>query len=174
MMEIIDINFLEFEHLKHITQRLFNYKSSYKIHPSLDTMNTLATTKVKELESSTKNEVKEFLETVKVDTNISDSDYVKETTIDFCRTQKVKEAIVESIPFLEDANFEKVHHLFDKALRAGLDQNHGHDYLEDFTDRYENARRTAIESGWKLINDATEGGWGRGELAVLDRDWETF
>lgn len=167
MMEVIDINFLELEHLKHITKRLFSYKNKYKIHPTLEIVKTLCTTKIADLDSVIKEQVVNFLNSFDFTTTILDSEYIKSTSIDFCRTQKVKEAIIESLIPLENANFDAVYSLFDKALKAGLDQSHGHEYLEDFEERYEGSRRVAIETGWPIINAETSGGLGRGELAVF-------
>lgn len=52
-------------------------------------------------------------------------------------------------------------------MKLGLDNDHGYDYLIDFEERFLKRSRNPMTTGWKIIDDITKGGLGRGELGVV-------
>jgi len=52
-------------------------------------------------------------------------------------------------------------------MKAGMDKNIGHEYNKDIECRYRVDYRPAIPSPWPLVNKATQGGWGPGDLIIM-------
>ena len=52
-------------------------------------------------------------------------------------------------------------------MRAGVERNLGHDYLQDIDARYEESARITSPTPWDIINELMQGGLGAGELGVI-------
>jgi len=96
-----------------------------------------------------------------------DLDYVKSETIEFCKNQEVKNAILESVTLLQDGKIEQIKTKIDSAMKAGQDTNVGHDYKEDIVERYESTVRDVVPTGWDVIDELVDGGFGKGELIIF-------
>lgn len=97
----------------------------------------------------------------------SDSEYIKDKFLEFCKNQKLKSAIYESGNLLKNADYDGIWKLINDASTAGAERNIGHDYFTDFDDRMsENARET-IKTGWEIIDGHLDGGLGKGELGFI-------
>ena len=95
-------------------------------------------------------------------------DYIKDKSLDFHKTQVLKDAIVRSAQILErDGDVEQIKGLVDEAMKAGTERNLGHDYLEDFEERYSETARITTPTPWDIINELMQGGLGQGELGVV-------
>ena len=98
----------------------------------------------------------------------ADLEYVKDKALDFHKTQVLKDAIVRSAQILErDGDVEEIKLLVDDAMKAGTERNLGHDYLEDFEERYSETARITTPTPWDIINELMQGGLGQGELGVV-------
>ena len=51
-------------------------------------------------------------------------------------------------------------------MKAGQDTDIGHEYKENIVERYEATVRDVIETGWDVIDELVDGGFGKGELIV--------
>ena len=96
-----------------------------------------------------------------------DLDYVKSETIEFCKNQEVKNAILESVTLLQDGKIEQIKTKIDSAMKAGQDTNVGHDYKKDIVERYESTVRNVVPTGWDAIDELVDGGFGKGELIIF-------
>ena len=97
----------------------------------------------------------------------SDLEYVKSTVLDFCKNQKMKAAIIESVDLLKGGKFDLIKKIIDNALKAGADKDIGHEYILDIISRYEEGARNCVSTGWFVIDDIMSGGLGNGELGVI-------
>jgi hypothetical protein len=50
------------------------------------------------------------------DTNVSGSEYVKSTALDFCRKQKLKEAMIRSVGLLQRSSFDEIAKIINDAI----------------------------------------------------------
>jgi len=75
--------------------RCLSYKSEkYEVYPSLKIMATLIKNDI--ADDVVKEQAREYLLSVLNDHSIiEDCDYVKETSLDFCKKQKLKEAMMQ-------------------------------------------------------------------------------
>jgi len=97
----------------------------------------------------------------------SDSEYVKDMSLDFCKKRKMYSAMRDSLNLLEKKSYVEIKTLIEEALRLGDDKNMGHEYLKDFEDRYVESPRFAIPTGWPVLDNIIDGGHGAGELGVV-------
>ena len=96
-----------------------------------------------------------------------DLEYVKEQTLEFCKNQNFKGAILESVQLLEEGKFDIIKEKIDNAMKSGQDTDIGHEYKLDIKERYENSVRNVIPTGWDVIDELVDGGFGKGELIIF-------
>ena len=96
-----------------------------------------------------------------------DLDYVKEQTLEFCKNQNFKSAILESVQLLEEGKFDVIKEKIDNAMKQGQDTDIGHEYKLDVKARYESNIRNVIPTGWDVIDELVDGGFGKGELILF-------
>jgi replicative DNA helicase len=96
-----------------------------------------------------------------------DLEYVKEQSLEFCKNQTFKNAILESVDLLSDGKFDIIKSKIDDAMKAGQDTDIGHEYKENIVERYESTVRNVVPSGWDAIDELVDGGFGKGELIMF-------
>ena len=96
-----------------------------------------------------------------------DLEYVKEQSLEFCKNQTFKNAILESVDLLSDGKFDVIKSKIDDAMKAGQDTDVGHEYKENIIERYESTVRNVISCGWDAIDELVDGGFGKGELIMF-------
>ena len=136
MSEILNINFLEFKYLQVFIKLIFAYKEKYKIHPSSEIMLTILRTDILEENDLIQKQVRDFFARM-LKTEVQDTGYIKDTAIDFCKKQVLKEAILKSIPLLKRSSFEDVQKLINEAMKLGTNNDCGYHYIKDFEKRFE-------------------------------------
>jgi hypothetical protein len=99
--------------------------------------------------------------------NSPDLEYVKNETIEFCKNQKMKVAILESVDLLKAGKFDAIKKKVDSALKAGADKDVGHEYKDHIEERYSEGARNCVATNWDVINDIMSGGLAGGELGVV-------
>ena len=167
MDDIFDIYFLELKYLRLFYARLAEYRKTYEKHPSVDIMASVIKTELCEESEVVQKQVKDYFARIAVTELVEDVEYVKGTALDFCKKQKLKEAIMKSVGLLKTSSFDEIKQVIDGAMKLGLDNNHGYDYLLDFEERFMLKSRNPMATGWKTIDDIIKGGLGRGELGVV-------
>ena len=112
-------------------------------------------------------QVKDYFARIVATSQVEDEEYVKVTSLDFCKKQKLKEAIMKSVGLLKTSSFDQISEVINQAMKLGLDNDNGYDYLLDFEERFLKRSRNPMTTGWKIVDDITKGGLGRGELGVV-------
>ena len=168
MMEVLDVEFLEFKHLQIFVEKIFNYKSKYGTQPSHDTMKTVVRSQLEDENEILQKQIREYFAYALSDIKILESaEFVKDTALEFCRKQKLREAMIKSTTLLQKCSFDEISVLINDALKAGADSDFGYDYIKDFEKRFELSTRNSITTGWEKIDQITGGGGGRKELGVV-------
>ena len=100
---------------------------------------------------------------------VSDSDlkFVKEQFLEFCKNQKLKNAIIESADLLSLGQYDKIKSVVDHAMKAGMERNIGHDYTEDIEKRMSVMSRNCVKTNWTEIDTIMDGGLAAGELGII-------
>ena len=166
--EVMDTGFFESKYLQVFNRKIFDYKTKYGTHPTRSIIETILRTELENENDLVKQQVRDFFARAQAAENgIQDTEYVKEHALEFCKKQKLKEAMIKSVELLKDNSFEKIRSTLDDALKLGIDTDFGYDYLLDFDKRFELKARNARSTGWKEIDEITHGGLGKGELGVV-------
>ena len=59
----------------------------------------------------------------------TDLKFVQEQTLEFCKNQVMKQAIMSSVDLIEVGQYDQIKKLVDNAMKAGSDRDLGHDYI---------------------------------------------
>jgi len=165
--EVLDVSYLELKYLQVFVDLLFRHKESYP-HPTYEAMVSVIRTQTEDYSDSVIKQVIDFLARIKSNAiGDEDADYVKEKSLDFCKKQKLKEAILRSVSLLKTQSFEQIQKVINDAMNLGADNDHGHDYHEDVLDRFELKMRNPVSTHWDEIDMITKGGLGKRELGVV-------
>ena len=97
----------------------------------------------------------------------TDLKFVQEQTIEFCRNQVIKNAIMDSVDLLEHGQYDQIKKIVDEAMKAGSDRDLGHEYIDGIEERLTKSARDTIATGWDPIDEVMDGGLGKGELGVV-------
>jgi hypothetical protein len=166
--EVLDVSFLELKYLRLFVQKVYDYRTKYGVHPSRDTMSMILRADISGETETMQKQVREYFARITIsDLTVDGSQHVKDTSLDFCRKQKLKEAMIKSVELIKSSSYDEVSKVINDALKLGTDNNHGYDYIVDFEKRFELKARNPVSSGWDLIDNITRGGLGRGELGVV-------
>ena len=96
-----------------------------------------------------------------------DLEYIQEKTVEFCKNQEIKDAILSSVELLKNGKYDAIKAKIDQAMCAGGDRNIGHEYADMVEMRYTEAVRSVKKTGWDEIDNLMDGGLGKGELGVV-------
>lgn len=97
----------------------------------------------------------------------TDSAYVEEEFTAFCKNQKLKGALLDSVDMLNSGEYDNIRSLIDNALKAGTDKNIGHEYNKDIETRYREDYRPTVPTPWANVNNIMQGGFGPGDLGII-------
>jgi replicative DNA helicase len=164
--EVLDTQFLELEYLRAFVSKVIDYRTKYGTHPSIEAMLTILRTEMDGEDEVLQNQVREYFARIHT-REMSDIEYIKETSLDFCRKQNLKEAMMKSVGLLQNCSFDEISTVINDALKLGSENNFGYDYLADFEERFKLKHRAPVTTGWKEIDTITGGGLGKSELGVV-------
>jgi len=168
MQEVLKFEFFEFRYLQVFVQKIFDYRNKYGVHPTNKIMITLLRSDLDEENDAVKKQVRDYFARIyKAGFGVEGDEYIKETSLDFCRKQKLKEAMLESVKLLKSSSFDEISEVINEALKLGSDNKFGYDYKVDFEQRFEIKARNPVSTGWKEVDDICKGGLGEGELGVV-------
>tara|TARA_R110000744_G_scaffold203231_9_gene322097 strand:+ start:1074 stop:2471 length:1398 start_codon:yes stop_codon:yes gene_type:complete len=164
--EVLDVHFLELEYLQVVLKKILDYRDRYQVHPSFAAFDTILNTELCSEEQIIQTQVKEYFEKIHI-SELSDVGYIKETSLDFCRKQNLKEAMLKSVSLLQNSSFDEISTVINDALKLGSSTDFGYDYLTDFEARFVPKHRKPVSTGWKDVDSITGGGLGKSELGVV-------
>jgi replicative DNA helicase len=164
--EVLDINFLELNYLKLFLTKIFSYREKYGVHPSRDIMKTILRSDLDAENELTVKQVREFYVRSQI-TDLTDVEYIKDTSLDFCKKQNLKSAMVKSIGLLQNSSYDEIAQVINDSLRLGMNNEEGYDWKKDFEERFKPKFRNPISTGWDLIDNICKGGLGQKELGVV-------
>ena len=164
--EVLDVNFLELNYLKLFLNKIFDYRKKYGVHPSRDIMKTILRSELDNANELTAKQVREFYVRSQVNAT-TDVEYIKDTSLDFCKKQNLKAAMVKSIGLLQNSSFDEISQVINDSLKLGMDNEEGYDWKRDFEERFKPRFRNPVTTGWDLIDNISKGGLGQKELGVV-------
>lgn len=161
--DLIKLEYFESEAIKFIIDRSLEYFKQYKKIPTLEVLKVHID---KVDDALLKTEIVSALKDSVKSSSAQDLDFIKETTIDFCKNQKLKHAILDSVELLKRGNYEEIKSKIDAALQVGMNSDIGTEYLIDIDRRYAEESRKPISTGWPVLDEIMKGGLSPGELGI--------
>lgn len=165
--EVLDVQFFEKKYLQIFAQTLINYRNKYNTHPNSEVMMTLLRTELNHHDKATAQSVREFYARIHTSDGVEEAEFIKDKSIDFCRKQVLKGAMIKSASLLKSSSFEEIEKVIKEALVLGTDNNFGHDFRKDLLKRFELISRNPITTGWSRMDEICKGGLGKSELGVV-------
>ncbi len=165
--EVLDTEFLDYEYLRVFVNILLDHRSKYKVHPSYEIMESRIRTDCNNYTKALKEQLLQFYVSVKTTDRIENSAYIKDSSIDFCRKQVLKGAMMKSVKLIKSSSFDEISRVIEDALKLGTDNNFGHDYIKDFEERYTITSRDPVSTGFERVDEICKGGLGKSELGVV-------
>lgn len=164
--EVLNVNFLELEYLRVFVSRIIEYRDRYTTHPSPEAVMTIIRTDLGDEDAVIQQQVREYFAkiTARESTDVA---FIKEQSLDFCRKQNLKEAMLKSVGLLQTCSFDEISKTINDSLKLGSDNNFGYDYLADFEARFVPKHRLPVTTGWQEIDKICGGGLGKSELGVV-------
>ena len=123
MVDIFDIYFLELKYLRKFYSRLASYRETYEKHPSADIMASVIKTELDDETEVVKKQVRDYFARIVTTDIVEDSEYVKATAIDFCKKQKLKGALMQSVDLIQNSSYDEVRRVIDTALKLGTEKD---------------------------------------------------
>ena len=164
--EVLDINFLDLQYLRTFVHKIVTYRAKYNKHPSVEAMITIVQTGIDHEDEVVQKQLREYFHRIHTH-ELSDIEYIKEQSLDFCRKQKLKEAMLKSVGLLQNCSFDEISSVINDALKLGSENNFGYDYVADFEKRFVPKHRCPVSTGWAEVDALLGGGLGKSELGVV-------
>jgi len=162
--DILEPDMFDSDSNKWLVKAIRDYFYEYKKQPTLEVVKY----KIDEIDNDVlKSGVVDKLRDVWKNIEATDLEFVQSETLDFCKNQTLKTAILESVDMLENKNYDGIKSLIDNAMKAGSERDLGHDYIPSLEVRLSESARITVKTPWDVINDITDGGLGAGELGVV-------
>ena len=164
-------DYFEENSIKRVFSTYAQYVEKYKESPSLEALK-ISLDKRKDLNEQSYKDVMEVVDDVKLDEN-TNNDWLVEETEKFCQDRDLYNSIRRSILILDgqDKEFDKgsIPKLLSDSLGISFDTSVGHDFLEDFEERFEyyHRKEERLPFDIELINKVTKGGLPRKSMTVL-------
>lgn len=162
--DILDAKYFSSEANQWIAKTVINYFEEYKSTPTLEVMKV----EVDAIsEPVMKTAIIDSLKDVMKQIDAEDLTYVKDKTIDFCKNQKLKTAILSSVQLLQLGKYDEIKTEIDEAMKAGTDKDIGHEYIDHIEARFQQNSRHVVSTPWDVVNAIMDGGLGAGEMGVF-------
>jgi replicative DNA helicase len=155
---------------KIVAEELISFFNKYNQPASLDIL-AIQIGKRKDVHKEQIGKIEDYINTLDFKTEAAD--WLTENTEKFCKQRAVYNAIIDSFEIIEgkDKNRteDSIPSLLSDALSVSFDTSVGHDYLEDFAERYDYYHRVEekIPFDLDLFNKITKGGLSRKTLNII-------
>lgn len=164
-------DYFEENSIKKVFSTYSEYVEQYREPPSLEALK-ISLDKRKDLNETSYKDVMEFVGEIAIDEN-TNADWLVTETEKFCQDKDLYNSIRRSILILDgqDKEYDKgsIPKLLSDSLGISFDSSVGHDFLEDFEDRFEyyHRKEERLPFDIELMNKITKGGLPRKSMTVL-------
>jgi len=164
VVDILEISYFDSDSNKFLINSIKDYFSKYKTNPTMEAIKVL----IDDVENDVlKTAIVDSLRNAWQHRESNDLEFVQEKTLEFCKNQVVKNAIMDSVELLESQRYDEIKTIIDKAMTAGMERDIGHEYITGFEERMTQQARVTQPTQWDSVNDLMDGGLAGGELGVV-------
>ena len=130
--DVIQESYFDSDSHKWIVGQVLNYHDKYHTTISMDVLKVeLQKIDNDILQVAVKEELRNSYQASQ-----EDLEYVEEEFSTFCKNQELKDALLEGAELLNQGDYEAIRNRIEKAMKAGMDKNIGHEYNKDIETRY--------------------------------------
>ncbi len=148
---------------KWIVDFTLSYFAKYNTNPTMEVLKVeMKKMKNDILKIAVKEELKHAYTTSE-----DDIEYIKEEFFNFCKNQRLKEALLQSVDLLDAGAFDDIRRVVDNALKAGQPKDAGLVLTRDVESRYREEDVVKYPFPWPIFNEVTDGGLTPGSLCVI-------
>ena len=164
IVDILEISYFDTDANKFLIKSIRDYFQKYKTPPTMEAIKVI----VDDVENDVmKTSIVDSLRLSWQHRESPDLEFVQEKTIEFCKNQVIKGAIMESVELLDSQKYDEIKGVIDNAMRAGVERDIGHEYITGFDERMNQQARVTLPTAWDSVNDLMDGGLAGGELGVV-------
>jgi replicative DNA helicase len=167
IMDIIDPNYFEDEHLRIISATIKDTYSSYEITPDMGSL------EARLLDRTSDTIQRKFLisklQQIK-EVSLNDSLWVQDTAMKFCKQQELKKSISIISKIIEKgeiSDYDQCEEIIKKALEHGAPKDDGVNVTDNIDEVLSDDYRSPIPTGIKGLDEVMDGGLGPRELGVI-------
>ena len=162
--DLLDSEYFESPSHKWIVDYIIKYFERYHTYPTIETLSI----EIKKIDNEVlRISLIDAIREAYKSADSNDLEWVETEFSNFCQNQQMKKAIMTSVDLLNLGDYDGIKQLINRALKAGEDKNIGHEYDKDVEARYRDDDRRAIPFPWKIFNELTQGGYGKGDLVLV-------
>ena len=146
---------------KIVFEEIVSFVSEYNEVPSKEVL-SIEVEKRKDINDTSYNEISKLISYL--DDEPADREWLENTTEKWCRERAIYMALMESISIADGQDDKKqpdaIPSILSDALAVSFDNHVGHDYLQDYAERFElyNKKEERIEFDLEFFNKITKGG----------------
>ena len=128
-IDILEIKYFESEANSWIVSSINEHFEKFKVAPTLEVLKVKLQDVTNDvLRASIIEQLRESWKHIES----TDLDFIKDKTIDFCKNQTIKGAILQSVDLLKTGNYDQIKALVDNAMKVGVEKDIGHDYARRY------------------------------------------
>ena len=162
--DILEVSYFDSDSNKFLVKSIIDYFKKYKTPPTMEALKVV----IDDVENDVlKTSIVDSLRNAWQHREDPDLEFVKEKSLEFCKNQVIKSAIMESVELLDNQKYDEIKGVIDTAMRAGVERDIGHEYITGFEERMTQQSRKCLPTQWDSVNDLMEGGLAGGELGVI-------
>ena len=153
--------YFEDENQRIVYEEVTNFVTEYNELPTKEVL-SIEVEKRKDINEDMFRKIAHLISSL--DDEPAEFDWLLDTTEKWCRERAIYLALVESIAIADgqrnDKTADSIPSILSDALAVSFDNHVGHDYLEDYLERYElyNKKESRIEFDLEYFNKITKGG----------------
>ena len=164
IVDILEVSYFDSDSNKFIIKSIKDYFKKYKTNPTMEALKVM----IDEVDSDVlKSSIVDGLRHAWQHRESNDLEFVKEKSLEFCKNQVVKSAIMDSVELLEQQRYDEIKTIIDDAMKAGVETDIGHEYITGLEERLSKQTRVTLPTQWDSVNDLMDGGLAGGELGVI-------
>jgi replicative DNA helicase len=163
----IEAKYFDNQYFRLIMANVKNYYERYETTPTFEALRQV-------IKLDTSDEItQQYVEEIIVELegiNHADIKFIQEKSIEFCKQQELKKAIIHCSGILDKGdidNYDECEEVLRKALSIGTDRDDGIDVFDNIENVLSAEFRSPIPTGVKGLDELMEGGLSRGELGMV-------
>jgi len=165
VLEILEPEFFSNDSFVEISRQIIDWNEKYGTIPSFDNLNTIVKTKYED--DIERDYLLQLIEAIQKGINVTDKRFVIDETVQFCKQQAMKNAILKSVDLLKREQYNDIYTIVQQAMSAGQAKDIGHSFVESIMARTV-AERHPIKTGFDMWdNNYFAGGLSAGELGII-------